>query len=205
MQQFYSAREAKEFLVSKIIEEAQRESVVLSEPESKMLFFSESGWTLPDMAAVLDEFDRLFDQNEYEEKITRLIKTAAKRCRKESPEEYDRWWAAIRVLRKEDHYLLVMIRRAGIRPRGDLLRLWATGAAIVSALSVGIVVSARMSDKHNVDFGKYVPDSGAFGFYVWLTMLGALVAYGLFRLVLGGRTVDRWMLGVLERVFPRLK
>ena len=38
------------------------------------------------------------------------------------------WSDAIRVLGKEDHYLLVMIEPAG----GDLLKLWRTGFAIVS-------------------------------------------------------------------------
>jgi len=50
MTRFTSAREAKEFLVAKIAEEAQREGVPLSEVERKMLCFSETGWTLPDIA-----------------------------------------------------------------------------------------------------------------------------------------------------------
>ena len=33
MSHFHSAREAKEFLVSQIVDEAQRENIVLSEPE----------------------------------------------------------------------------------------------------------------------------------------------------------------------------
>ena len=36
---FHSAREAKEFLISKIVEEAIREGTVLSEIERKMLYF----------------------------------------------------------------------------------------------------------------------------------------------------------------------
>ena len=66
---FANAREAKEFLVTRIVAEAQRESVSLSEVERKMLYFSETGWTLPDIMVVSDAFDRDYDQAKYEEKI----------------------------------------------------------------------------------------------------------------------------------------
>ena len=49
------AREAKEFLISKIVAEAQRENAPLSETERKMLYFTESGWTLPDIAQVSEQ------------------------------------------------------------------------------------------------------------------------------------------------------
>jgi hypothetical protein len=49
---FSTAREAKEFLVSEIVAEAQRKNVPLSEIERKMLYFSETGWTLPDIMEV---------------------------------------------------------------------------------------------------------------------------------------------------------
>jgi len=51
-------REAKEFLVSRIVEEARRENVPLSDVERKMLYFSETNWTLPDIASVSAAFDR---------------------------------------------------------------------------------------------------------------------------------------------------
>src|SRR5690349_23643303 len=63
------AREAKEFLISKIVAEAQREKAPLSEIERKMLYFTESGWTLPDIMQVSEQFDREYDQDEYEKKI----------------------------------------------------------------------------------------------------------------------------------------
>jgi hypothetical protein len=53
-----SAREAKEFLASQIAEEAQREQVPFSEIERKMLHFSETGWTLPDIMDVMTSLTR---------------------------------------------------------------------------------------------------------------------------------------------------
>src|SRR5947209_6259308 len=61
MKAFHSGREAKEFLISRIVAEAEHEKVPLSEVERKMLYFTETGWTLPDMAAVSDEFDKDYD------------------------------------------------------------------------------------------------------------------------------------------------
>jgi hypothetical protein len=49
---FASAREAKQFLVAQIADEAQREGVSLSEIERKMLYFSETDWTLPDIDTI---------------------------------------------------------------------------------------------------------------------------------------------------------
>ena len=68
MQQFADAREAKEFLVERILSQAERDGVSLSEIERKMLYFSETAWTLPDIMEVNEEFDRRYDQDEYEQK-----------------------------------------------------------------------------------------------------------------------------------------
>lgn len=119
MKAFHSAREAKEFLISRIVSEAQLENIPLAQVERKMLYFTESGWTLPDIMQVNEDFDRDYDQDEYERKIAKLVRNADRGIRKDSSEDYDEWWAAIRFLQREDHYISVMIRLAGLRPRGD--------------------------------------------------------------------------------------
>jgi hypothetical protein len=88
MSGFPTAREAEEFLVSGIVAEAQRENVPLSEVERKMLYFSETGCTLPDMMEINDAFDRDYDQDIYEKKVAHLIRNAAKRTRKENPADF---------------------------------------------------------------------------------------------------------------------
>ena len=98
MNRFFDAQQAKEYLVARISEEAQRKHIALSEVERKMLYFSETGWTLPDMAEVSDEFDSKYDQDQYEKKIASLIASAMKRSRQENREEYDSWSDAIRLL-----------------------------------------------------------------------------------------------------------
>ena len=69
MKAFSSGREAKEFVISKIVVEAQRENVILSEVERKMLYFSETAWTLPDIMSVNEDFDRQHDQDEYDRRL----------------------------------------------------------------------------------------------------------------------------------------
>jgi len=137
------AREAKEFLISKIVAEAQRENAPLSEIERKMLYFTESGWTLPDMMQVSEQFDREYDQDEYEKKIARIIGKAYQGILHDSRDEYDKWWAAVRYLRREDHYISVLIGLADLRPRWDQLKLLAAGLVIVGCVLLWIILSNK--------------------------------------------------------------
>src|SRR2546426_9493253 len=203
MNPFPSDREAKEYLVSKIVEEAQREGIALSEVERKMLYFTESGGTLPDIMEVNDQFDREYDQNTYEGKINKLSNRIVKRIRKEQPEEYETWKEAVRRLSEGDHYLLVMIGQAGGRPTMDPWKAYTIGFAIAVTI-FGVVV---LLVAYNIDIGKYVPHLGKYLpsrdgviFIVWaiLVFLGAV--YVLLRLFFGAR-VDTATDRFFERMF----
>jgi predicted dithiol-disulfide oxidoreductase (DUF899 family) len=143
MRAFHSGQEAKEFLISKIVAEARSENIALSEVERKMLYFTESGWTLPDMTEVSAAFDREYDQDVYEKKIARVVAKTYKHILEDSRDEYDKWWAAIHFLQKEDHYILVMIALADLRPRGDQLKLLAAGVAIVACILLWVIFSHK--------------------------------------------------------------
>jgi hypothetical protein len=143
MDRVQNAREAKEFLISKIVAEAQRENAPLSETERKMLYFTESGWTLPDIAQVSEQFDREFDQDGYEKKIASIIAKAYKHILHDSHDEYDKWWDAVQFLRREDHYISVLIGLAALRPRWDQWKLLAAGFAIVACILVWIILSNK--------------------------------------------------------------
>lgn len=178
MTRFASARDAKEFLVGRIVDEAQREGVSLSEVEQKMLYFSESSWAPPDVIDTNEQFDREFDQPEYERKIAALIRNARKRVRKENRQEFDDWSDAIDILGKEDHYLLVMIEQAGgvARPRGDRLKLWITALVIV-AVGIGLMwLAGRAAIPLTRESGR--------GF-IWMLATCATGAYLLFRGIAG--------------------
>jgi hypothetical protein len=192
MKAFRSGREAKEFLVSEIVAQAQREDVPLSEIERKMLYFTESGWTLPDIMKVSEDFDSEYDQDKYEQKIANLIRMADKHIRKGPRDDYDRWWAAIHFLQREDHYILVMVRLAGLRPRGDQLRLFVAGLGIVTA----ILTLTFLGIKYNI----HMPSRGDFGIFVWVALTCLFVAYILLRFILGRKRTDDLTSAVLEKL-----
>jgi hypothetical protein len=129
------AQQAKEFLISRVLEEAQRENVPLSEVERKMLYFTETQESLPDIYEVNDQFERECDGTQYERKIAGLLRNARERGRQESSNAETRWENAIADLRKEDHYLLVMVDQS-LEPVGNFWNLMAWG----TGLSLGIVV-----------------------------------------------------------------
>ncbi len=98
--------------MDRIAREAEASGSPLTEIERKMLHFSESAWTLPDIAAVAEEFDREYDPAAYEAKIAKIIRQVRAKDRKNQPDEFAAWNEAVRTIRREDHYLLVMIDQA---------------------------------------------------------------------------------------------
>lgn len=189
---FHNGREAKEFLISEVVEEAQRQNVTLSDIERKMLYFTESGWTLPDIVKVNEDFDREYDQDEYEQKIATLLKEADQRIRKASSDDYAKWWAAIRFLQREDHYIVVMIRLAGLRPRGDQLRLFLAALGIVSV----ILLWPLLSTKYNVP----APSRENLAIFAGGFAACLFVAYVLVVLVVGKKRADNLTIVAIERL-----
>ncbi|HEX5315368.1 MAG TPA: hypothetical protein VFX22_01860 [Candidatus Kapabacteria bacterium] len=132
---------AKQFLISRVIEEADLETVPLSEVERKMLQFTEVHPTIPDIYDVNDEFERNYDRDEYEKKVALLLKNARARDEHDNPNRKQEWKDALAALQKEDHYILVMVNQAfgegansfyilGVRAR-DLLIYTVIGVVIV--------------------------------------------------------------------------
>jgi hypothetical protein len=156
VKEFRTIKEAKDFLAEMIASEAEREGVPLSEVERKMLYFSESGWTLPDMRTVSAAFDRDYAENAYEQKIARLVGRIEARNHAEKPYEVKAWDEALLKLSEGDHYLTVLTTivpeaptvRNGFIPTlnapavplpGDRLKLWATAFAVVIGILTVIV------------------------------------------------------------------
>ncbi len=129
-------------MVDRIVTQAQRDGVSLSDVERKILYFSETAWTLPDMAEVNEEFDSSYDQGGFERKIAGIVRNI-QRAPMPGKGEEPSWDKALRALRSEDHYLLVLIDSAGtVRPRGDFIKLALTALVIVGTLVAPIVFFA---------------------------------------------------------------
>lgn len=197
MTRFKSAREAKAFLVARIVEQAKREDLPLSEVERKMLYFSETHWTLPDMLEVNQRFDHEYNQDEYEKKIAELVRNATEHDRKESPEAYGAWQAAVRILEKEDHYILVMINlapadgtTAGVRPRWDQLKLFIAGVLIAAVLVGFPLLRSLVAEKYARSLSKYSPFRESIFLYVLVICTIIAIVYRLGWLTLGRPTVE---------------
>jgi hypothetical protein len=101
-------REAKDFLVEQIRQQAAMENVQVSPVEIGMLYFTERGELSEEMHRLSEEFDSSYNMAEYEKKISQLMKHAYTRIRKNDSAVKENWDQAIRVLRRGDHYVLVM-------------------------------------------------------------------------------------------------
>ncbi|HTZ49173.1 MAG TPA: hypothetical protein VMH20_16385 [Verrucomicrobiae bacterium] len=100
-------REAKDFLVVEIKEQAAIEGQPLSELEIRMLYFSERN-NSEKAEELAKEFDESYDMQSYEQKISSLMKHAHARLKQGDAPALGTWDEAIRRLRKGDHYILVM-------------------------------------------------------------------------------------------------
>ena len=103
---------AKQFLISRVIGQAEFEHISLSDTEKKMLQFTDTQPSLPDIYEVNAAFERDYDSDEYETKVAGLLKRARDRDREQSAEEERQWKDALDSLREEDHYILVMAGQA---------------------------------------------------------------------------------------------
>jgi hypothetical protein len=133
--------DAKQFLIGRVIEEAELEKVHLSDVEKKMLHFSEAYPSLPDIYEINAEFERHYDADEYEAKVADLLKSARDRDSRSSPGREREWKDALDALKNEDHYILVMVRQAfgagSTASAGNRLRDF----LIYVAVGVGLVLT----------------------------------------------------------------
>lgn len=134
-------REAKVFLASRIAEEADREGIPLTEIERKMLYFSETGWSLPDIRDVKAAFDRDYERVLFETRMKRLIRRARSRLMGGDQAEYERWQTAIEELHGQDHYVLALI--AAAPPTGEITRLVITALVIIGVILVALFLVSR--------------------------------------------------------------
>ncbi len=101
-------KEAKDFLVAQTAQQAILEGVPLSELEERMMYFTEDGSLAEDPVQLNEEFEAQYNTAKYEKKISRLMRHAYRRVKKENPEKTLLWNNAIRTLRRSDHYILVL-------------------------------------------------------------------------------------------------
>lgn len=138
---FQTVRDAKDYLASRIVDEAKREGATLTEVEQKMLSFSERGSTLADMKTVSAEFDRDYDQGEYERRIGALASRIQARDEEQAGPEQEAWDAAVEKLSRGDHYLLVLINAS---PATQTAESWSKHSLRVVAAALVLCAFAAL-------------------------------------------------------------
>jgi hypothetical protein len=176
----FTSNSAKQFLLSKLVEQANLDGIALDDIEKKMFLFSESSGE-PDLDAQ-EKFDREYSSRTYESKVAKLLRRSYGRD-KRVPDAKNDWRDALNVLRREDFYGLVMVDQAKI-PRSQAT-LWAFGLGMLpfalselAVLGVGFLV---VFEPHRLHF--FLPD--------WVRLLLFAAFLGLF-----------WYVG---KVFGRLQ
>lgn len=136
MQNVGTVREAKDYLVGRIVAEAKREGNPLTEVERKILYFSETDWTLPGMLEINAEFERDYNSSEYESKIAGLIRNIEARDTNDEQEQRT-WDQAVQKLSEGDNYLSIMLSSSftpegeTVRPPHDVPKLLLTALGVV--------------------------------------------------------------------------
>jgi hypothetical protein len=144
--------EAKDFLVQQTAEQAQRDGVPLSELEKRMMYFTESEDAVENPIQLNEEFEAQYDTAESETKIARLLGRAYKRLRKENADAAQTWDAAIKELKRGDHYILIMWRERLVAVTGPW-GFWKTmGASLILVVMIGILVFvfSAVSDRYRI-------------------------------------------------------
>lgn len=142
--------EAKAWLIGQILTEAEQSGTKLDALEARMLEYSETERTPPDLEELNEAFDRAHDQDEYEGKIAEIVRRMLAQWRAEKDPKLAQWHDAVIALSCEDHYLLVLIAAAddmkvdAANPsaKRSLLKLFliAVAATIVMTLLLGYLV-----------------------------------------------------------------
>jgi hypothetical protein len=147
---FHTVQDAKDFLIGRILDQADRESAPVTGLERKMLAYSE-GDASDDaaLAAASEEFDRDYDMPAYEKKMAAIARRAYRHDWRNDTDDAHRWLAAIRRLKSEDHYLSVILLHADIRPPYDSLKLLFAGIAAAAGAAAIMPFLDRITNRVN--------------------------------------------------------
>jgi hypothetical protein len=135
---------AKRFLVNRIVDQAKREDVPLTEVEIAMLGFAEASASQRELEARA-VFKRDYDDEEYEAKITKLLRAVYELDKKVGRDEI--WDQSLNAVADDDQdvYLAVILKKAGLRepPQPWYLPDWRTLrelAPTIALVLAGIIV-----------------------------------------------------------------
>jgi hypothetical protein len=151
----FTSDSAKQFLLSRLGEQAARDSVSMDEIERRMFLFSESSGQ-PDFEAN-EKFDKDYDSGAYESKVAKLLSKAYAQDKK-TEEGKASWDSALKALSREDFYGLVMVDQAKI-PRVKVALLnFLLGLLPLAIVEIGLLLIGCVLVFQPFRFGLHLPD-----------------------------------------------
>jgi hypothetical protein len=181
-------REAKDFLVQKTGEQAALENVSFSDLERRMMYFTETGECPEDSIALNDAFEAEYDTERYETKVAKLMAHAYRQLKKDSASTVRTWDEAVKRLRKDDHYILVLwnLRTSVERPPYDNLKLLGSALLVIVILLVMILGWHAFADHYHWTPGPTVHGSIPhwLGRLFLAVLIGVYLYYGILPLIL---------------------
>ena len=145
-----NTKQAKDLVVEEAAKQAALENVPLSDIEKKMMYFTESDTVSCENPIQLnDELEAQYDTPEYEAyTMSRLLNHAYQRVKAEDPELPRSWDDAVRVLRKGDHYLLVLLSTGpSDHPTRDFIVQVGIGVLIALGIFIVMVLCGTMRSR----------------------------------------------------------
>jgi hypothetical protein len=187
-------REAKDFLVGETAGQARLEGVELSELEKRMMYFTESGYCPEDPIALHQEFEAECDAPEYEARIAKLLHHAYRRAGKENDETRRRFDAAIKSLRRGDHYLLVMWDAGSEEWTVAYTLKILAGSLVLIVLMFGVVYAVQKLEPQRRWVGEHFPRPNPhIIFAIFLTLVAAGFLFPAQTGRVGGRLLE-WVI-----------
>jgi hypothetical protein len=118
--EYLSQASAKQFFISKVVNQAEREGINLSKAEKYQLAWSESDPSFVMDYKLNEQFEKEMTQEEFEKKIQALIKNAYETDISKDKDMKETYRTAYKSLKQGDHFILIMINDA----IGSKLRKW---------------------------------------------------------------------------------
>lgn len=110
--QYLSQAPAKQFFISKVVNQAQQEGVNLSKAEKYMLGWSESDPSFVADNDLNEQFEKEITQEDFEKKIQALIKHAYEKDISNDKDMKNTYRTAYKSLKQGDHFILIIVGEA---------------------------------------------------------------------------------------------
>lgn len=133
---FSTQKQAKKFFIDKIILQAQKDRIHLSEAEKYMLEWADGEEGFEFNNELTEQFKKETTEEEFEKKITKVFSHAYENDMQHDKEMKGTYQNAYRTLKKGDYYLLVMIEETLKSKSRSLIK--DRTLLVISALAVGV-------------------------------------------------------------------